>query len=440
MHKWSRAEIDALKTAASIIGGGIHRQQLEKVLIKSRARYRAVVDSQIEMICRYKGDGTISFVNDAYCRYFGKERECLIGDKFFLFYHKAERDKINRLIASLTPDKPMGTLEHDFVFSPDEICWHRWTYRKLFDDLDDETEFQAVGWDISDAKRAEHLLHKVLEKQEEEIATRTAELQGIFEGMVQREKMAALGILISGIAHEINNPNNFISFNIPILENYIQELTSVLEQFIPNCESLEFLGMIYPEFKKDTFRLLRNLEHGSDRINSTVSRLKTFARPHNTDTLQLTNLQSLLKRSIELCQGKIRKNVRQLELNVPKFFPKIYTNPHLLEQVIVNLLINATQSADKKDSFIKITAAMETEPRNHFSIQVEDNGCGMDDKTKNTIFAAFFTTKEREGTGLGLYVSQSFIRGMGGYITVESTPGKGSCFRIILPIKKKDNV
>jgi PAS domain S-box-containing protein len=436
---WSELEIDALKTAANIIGGAIQREKLEQVLRKSRARYRAVIDSQIEMICRMKINGTITFVNDAYCRYLGKGREQLVGNTFFPFNNKKERKKIDQLISSLSPDNQLGSMEHQYVRSPDEVCWHKWTYRKIYDDEQHAIEYQAVGLDITKQKQAEQQLQKVLDEQEELIAARTAELRLLFGEMVHKEKMAALGVLISGIAHEINNPNNFISFNIPILENYIEELTSIVEQYIPNCHGLELLGMTYPEFKLDTFKLLKNLEHGSSRINTTVSHLRTFARPHNTHELRMVDLKSLLNRSIELCQSKIKKTVKQLELDVPKFFPKIFINPYFLEQVIVNLLINAAQSADKKDSFITIKVAKEKKPKGHFSIRVEDNGSGMDEKTKNTIFAPFYTTKEKGGgSGLGLYVSQSLIQGLGGAITVESKPGKGSCFQIILPRKKVD--
>jgi PAS domain S-box-containing protein len=264
-HQWSCLEIDALKTAANIIGGAIQRQQLEKVLRKSRARYRAVVDSQIEMICRFNADGKITFVNNAYCRYFGEERKNLVGDNFFPFNNEKERKKIEQLISSISPDNQIGSMELQYVSSPNEVCWHKWTYRILYNSPDDAKEYQAVGLDITKQKQAEQQLQKVLDRQEEMIAARTAELRSIFEEMVQREKMASLGVLISGIAHEINNPNNFISFNIPILEIYLQELTSIVEQYIPNHHRFELLGMTYPEFKLDAFKLLHNLEQEFNR-------------------------------------------------------------------------------------------------------------------------------------------------------------------------------
>ena len=105
-----------------------------------------------------------------------------------------------------------------------------------------------------------------------------------------------------------------------------------------------------------------------------------------------------------------------------------------MEQVLINLLVNAVQSADKEDSRVKLDVSLDKTSQNSLVIEVEDNGRGMDEKTKSRLFTPFFTTKSTgEGTGLGLYVSNNLIEGLGGRIEVESEPGKGSTFRIILP-------
>jgi PAS domain S-box-containing protein len=134
------------------------RKQVEEELWKSKKRYRAVVESQTEMICRYLPGGTISFVNEAYCRYFNKSRKELIGQNFLFLIPDEDRKKVFENIASLTQNNPVMTHEHRVVNPNGEICWHRWTNRAIFDDQNEMTEFQSVGWDITERVLTEKAL------------------------------------------------------------------------------------------------------------------------------------------------------------------------------------------------------------------------------------------------------------------------------------------
>jgi signal transduction histidine kinase len=120
-------------------------------------------------------------------------------------------------------------------------------------------------------------------------------------------------------------------------------------------------------------------------------------------------------------------------VNIADDLPPVFSDPEALEQILVNLLINAIQSTDQEDSWITLNVKQGNTWPDHFIIEVNDNGCGMDEEIKRNIFNAFFTTKPPGmGTGLGLFVSKNLIETLGGSIEVESTPGKGSTFRIIL--------
>ena len=112
------------------------------------------------MICRFFPDGTLNFVNEAYCRYFDKDREELIGHKFMPLIPEIDRDKIFENIASLNPNTPVITHEHRVLAPNGEIYWHRWTNRAIFDDQNDLLEYQAVGWDITERKQAEEALQE----------------------------------------------------------------------------------------------------------------------------------------------------------------------------------------------------------------------------------------------------------------------------------------
>jgi PAS domain S-box-containing protein len=264
--------------------------------------------------------------------------------------------------------------------------------------------------------------------------TDSTETRQIERQLMQSEKLASLGLLVAGIAHEINNPNNFISFNIPILRDYLNGLIPIIDDYVEDHQDFGLFGMSYPEFRKDIFKLLDNMEHGSCRINATVSRLKEFIQRRDRGEKRRVNLKKVIENVVDICQAQIKKMVKTLEVSVPKDLPPIFTDPQALEQILINLLINAAQAADKEDSCVRINVVPEKTRRNRLMIEVKDNGCGMDDETTRKIFDPFFTSKAPgTGTGLGLYVCHNLIDGIGGLIKVESKPGKGSTFTVILP-------
>ena len=254
--------------------------------------------------------------------------------------------------------------------------------------------------------------------------------------LIQSEKMASLGVLVTSIAHEINNPNSFVAFNIPILEEYIEALMPFADEFAAKNPDLELFNMSYPEFRADVDKLLKNIEHGSERISSFVSNLREFSQLNVRKPKRWIDLKSVIKKVLSICGSNIKEKVKDFNLQIPDNFPEIFTDPNVLEQVLLNLLVNASQAADKKKSWIKLSAVSGDSWRDRTIIEISDNGCGMDEDTQRHIFNPFFTTKSpADGTGLGLYVCHNLIQGIGGYIEVESEPGQSSTFRVILPDK-----
>ncbi|MDY6855359.1 MAG: ATP-binding protein [Thermodesulfobacteriota bacterium] len=259
--------------------------------------------------------------------------------------------------------------------------------------------------------------------------------------LLQSEKLASLGFLISGIAHEIVNPNNFISFNVPIMRSYLQELIPIIDEYAKSHPDFELFGMGYPEFSKDIFKLLDNIEHGAKRINNTVSDLREFSRKKDRIGLDWIDIEQVIDKGVTLSRSKIRRMVKSLEINIPRDMPLIYTDPEILEQVLINLLINAAQAADKADSWIKLNVSLGTVWQDHLVIKVSDNGAGMDEETRQKIFDPFFTTKpSSEGTGMGLYLCHNLVELLGGRIEVESELSVGSTFNVILPDKDRRQI
>lgn len=258
--------------------------------------------------------------------------------------------------------------------------------------------------------------------------------------LLQSEKLASMGLLVSGIAHEINNPNNFITFNIPILRDYLKELIPIVDAYGQNHQDREWCGMSYPEFRKDIFNLVDNVEHSATRINNIVSGLREFGRKKDHITLRRIDLKKVIERVVTICQGEINKRVKSFEVNVSERLPLIKTDPEIMEQILINLLINAAQAADKKNSWVKLDVGSKNPGEGYLALEVSDNGCGISDEDRKRIFDPFFTTKSpQEGTGLGLSITYSLIEGLGGRIEVESEMEKGTTFTVMLPTTKAED-
>jgi signal transduction histidine kinase len=304
------------------------------------------------------------------------------------------------------------------------------------------TMFERKGF--MDPDRLEHLYVYPVKGKEgkgRDVLLRISDIteQRLFEKqLIQSEKLASLGTLVSSIAHEINNPNSFITLNIPILRDFLETLIQIADAYAERHPDLELCHMPYPEFRKDVLALLDNIQHGSDRILRVVSTLREFSQAKTKKDEKWVDLKSVIDKSLSLCGVKVRRAVKSFITDIPKNLPNVYTDPYSLEQIIVNLLVNAADASDKKDSWIKLSVAVNETWLDHTIIEVSDNGHGMDEEVREKIFDPFVTSKSRsDGTGLGLYVCFNLAEALRGRIEVESEPGKGSTFKVILPDKER---
>lgn len=298
--------------------------------------------------------------------------------------------------------------------------------------------FERPG--LRDAKRLEQVSVYPIQEQESETGGAIVRISDITEErrferqLIQSEKMASLGILVSSIAHEINNPNSFVTFNIPILREYLEELIGIADGYAEKQPEFELFHMTYAEFRKDVFKLVDNIEHGASRISTFVSNLREFSQSNGDRQKVMLELPVVLDKVLSICRSQIKKRVKTFETDLPADLPPVFADEYSLEQVLLNLIVNAVQAADKQDSFVILRASSGRSWRDHTIIEVIDNGCGIDQKKIERIFDPFYTTKSaNEGTGLGLYVCHNLIESLGGRIEVESRPGEGSTFSVYLP-------
>jgi PAS domain S-box-containing protein len=160
---------------------GVDRRLSEMALREDEARYRAVVEDQTELICRWLPGGKLTFVNGAYCRYFGKKSEELIGHSFMPLIPEEDHEKVRRHFASIGPGNPVSTHEHRVIAPNGEIRWHQWSNRAIFDVQGRLIEFQSVGRDITTRKQMEEELRRARDKLEQRVIERTAELLKVNE-------------------------------------------------------------------------------------------------------------------------------------------------------------------------------------------------------------------------------------------------------------------
>jgi C4-dicarboxylate-specific signal transduction histidine kinase len=382
------------------------RRRIEAQIRTSKTLLQSVFDGISDPLIMLDEDGFVRMLNKAAADYFDTDFRDAIGKPCYQGLKGRSNPCDACRIASMIRHEKPNSLERKGLINPNRL-----EQVVIYPLKEDSNRMRGAIIRISDITES-----KLMERQ-----------------LIQSEKLASLGLLLSGIAHEINNPNNFISFNIPILKDYLQEMIPVLDDHAKTQPAYQICGMCYEEFREDLFKLVGNIEHGSKRITATVSGLKEFSRNKEHSERQWIDLKSVIEKGITICQSQIKKVVRSFVVNIPDKLPLIYTDPEIVEQVIVNLLINAAQAADKEDSWIKLHVSMGNSWHDHVAIEVSDNGCGMDDAILKKIFDPFFTTKDPgQGTGLGLYICAGRVEAMGGRIEVESKPDIGSTFRVIL--------
>ena len=246
--------------------------------------------------------------------------------------------------------------------------------------------------------------------------------------LIHAERMATVGLLSAGIAHEINNPTAFISGNIQTIEKFWKDIESTLK--INNNDSLAGKLEFILEEMPNTIDGIRN---GVDRISKIVNGLKSFCRKdHGNATI--CDVNACIEQSLELCHNALKYNIK-VEKNLDDTQPQIKADPQQMEQVFINLLTNAADAIGKKDGIITIETKIENDIA---TITIGDNGTGIDEDKLNDIWQPFFTTKPvGSGTGLGLSTVLGIIENHNGKITIENKPSGGALFTISLPILLK---
>ncbi|MGB0523067.1 MAG: two-component regulator propeller domain-containing protein [Flammeovirgaceae bacterium] len=300
-----------------------------------------------------------------------------------------------------------------------------------------------------------------IQQQNHKIEKAFEELKDTQMQLVESEKMASLGQLTAGIAHELNNPINFVFAGINSLKVQISDLLELAALYakLDQEKDLDKIAQIQEEVKQlkydlefddlpdDVKGLVQDIEQGAERTAEIVKSLRVFTRVDDTEAFQLTDIHEVLNSTLIILRNTYKDHIR-----VVKEFhnlPMVACNAGKMGQVFTNLIANAIDAIPEKGKITIETAAFtadeshaELEPNKEYvEVKIEDNGVGIAAKDLNAIFDPFFTTKKvGDGTGLGLSISKDIIEQHHGQIFVSSEVGVGTSFQIIIPVEQTLNV
>lgn len=325
--------------------------------------------------------------------------------------------------------------------------------KKPFDNIEVQqmANTLAAKWDMAHRARLKtgHL-EQLVEQRTEALTLASQALQQEIDErkqlqsqLIQSEKLASLGQMAAGVAHEINNPVGFVTSNLGTLESDFKQLQRMLDAYqqaeaaLAPGDCLEQLSALRNELdldflKEDIPILIRESKDGIGRVTQIVKDLKNFSRVDNDEQWQWANLQQGIDSTLNIVASELKHKADVIKHYQP--LPEIECLASQINQVVMNLVINAAQAMGPERGTITLSNGVEGD---RVWLEVADNGCGIAPHSLQKIFDPFFTTKPvGEGTGLGLSLSYGIVKKHHGDISVSSEVGRGTTFRVVLPIRQ----
>jgi len=387
---WSAELVSRLQLLAEIFVSSVGSLQAKEALHASEKRYRDVVEDQTELICRFLPDGTYTFVNGAYCRYFQRSPEELLGCSFWVFIPPEEHQAAREFLASITPDHPVATREHEVLTPGGDVRWQQWRDRGVFDDQGRVVEYQAVGRDITERKHAEDAMH----------------------GLAHAARLAVMGELTASLAHEVNQPLNAILNNADAAELLLEDGSGRLDE----------VRQILADIRKDDLRASGVIRHARELLRN--------REPER----QPLDLGELVAGVLQFVDRDAERRQVALELELAPGLPVVYGDKVHLEQVLLNLLLNGMDAMADTPVPRRRLAVRTARSGGTVEVAVMDNGHGIPATTLSRLFESFYTTK-KDGMGLGLPLARSIVEAHGGRIWAENRPEGGATFRFTVPVE-----
>lgn len=408
----SPVELGEQRLIMSFIIDITERKRSEAARRKSEADNKALLDAIPDMMMRFSRDGT-------YLAYKAPANKKMPSD-----YQKLLNQNIKDLFSPKLADR----------------------FKLCFDRALESGAIEIFDFEYPVGNHKQHFEARIVANGPDEVlvilrdftehrqAQKLAEMRQ--QQLLQADKMATLGTLVSGVAHEINNPNNFILLNANIISEVWKNIGPVLERHYEDNGDFTMAGMPYSRAKEKIARLIDGIAEGAVRIQKIVESLKNFARQDAGELNQTVDLNVIMESAITITHNLIKRSTNHFTVEYGEGLPAVRGNAQQLEQVIINLITNSCQALPSTDRKLQLRTALDR-TGTHVRVTVQDDGSGISKENMKHIFDPFFTTKRTSGgTGLGLSISYNIIQRHQGKLTLDSLPGRGTTAIITLPIMK----
>lgn len=250
-------------------------------------------------------------------------------------------------------------------------------------------------------------------------------------------RLASLGQLAAGVAHEINNPNALTLHNVPILQEAWEDMQRILDEVQTEKGDFTLGRLPYSRLRSQIPRMYEQILEGSRRIRGIVEDLKDFVRQGDLSVLESVDLNAVVQFAVRLADNTIKVSTDHFSISYTEPLPTFMGAPQRIEQVVVNLIMNACQALPDRDRAVRVETCYDSS-RHRTILRVADEGSGIEEKNLAHILEPFFTTKRQQGgTGLGLSIVARILREHDGELTIDSTPGQGTVVTIAFPVAKE---
>ena len=405
------------ETLEAYKGEILDRLRAEDALRDSEEKYRTILHSIEDGYYEVDLKGNLTFFNDSLCNLLGYQKDELMGMNYSQFVSKGTSQSVYDTFNKVwRTGKPAKAFDWETIKKDGTSRLLQNSVSLVHDAEGKALGFRGVVRDITELRQAEEQakLHQ--------------------QQLMHTDKMVALGTLVSGVGHEINNPNNFIMLNSPILKEAWENAVPILEKYYEENGDFILGGMKYSDTRKNIPKLFSGISAGSVRIKQIIEDLKKYVREDTADMTQSVDINEVTGSAISLLSNLIKKSTDYFSVKYGENLPVLKGNSHRLEQVMVNLIQNACHALPDPGKRITVSTSYDPE-KPHILITIQDEGEGIPSDILPHITDPFVSTKlDSGGVGLGLSVSSTIVKEHGGEMHFRSEPGKGTTATVVLPV------